>query len=146
MKVFIVFSAIFMMGLTCIVYQGDINVYMHEQETLKMIAEEAACRAALELDENAYGMGEKRFDTDAAESSVAAYIDDSYKLLVRGSKYLINFAISYEDDEHGYSFENDEKLPAVTVSVKAETDDFFRLPFLHRNSITRKSKYEIKGR
>ena len=51
MKVFIVFSAIFMMGLTCIVYQGDMNVYMHEQETLKMIAEEAACQAALELDE-----------------------------------------------------------------------------------------------
>ena len=58
MKVFIVFSAIFMMGLTCIVYQGDMNAYMHEQETLKMIAEEAACRAALELDESAYGMGE----------------------------------------------------------------------------------------
>ena len=123
MKVFIVFSAIFMMGLTCIVYQGDMNAYMHEQETLKMIAEEAACRAALELDESAYGMGEKRFDEYAAESSVAAYVSD----------------------EHGYSIGNDEEFPAVIVSVRVETDDFFRLPFLHRNSITRKSKYEIKG-
>ena len=60
MKVFIVFSAIFMMGLTCIVYQGDMNAYMHEQETLKMIAEEAACRAALELDESLW-YGRKAF-------------------------------------------------------------------------------------
>lgn len=145
MKVFIVFSAIFMMGLTCIVYQGDMNVYMHEQETLKMIAEEAACQAALELDESAYGMGEKRFDTDAAESSVAAYVDGARKLLVRGREYSMSFEMIYEDDGHGYSAENEELLPAVSVSVTAETDDFFRLPFLYRNSITRKSKYEIKG-
>ena len=43
MKVFIIFSAIFMMGMTCMIYQGDVNVYMHEQETLKMIAEEEEC-------------------------------------------------------------------------------------------------------
>ena len=145
MKVFIVFSAIFMMGLTCIVYQGDMNAYMHEQETLKMIAEEAACRAALELDESAYGMGEKRFDEYAAESSVAAYVSEARRLLAYGGKYEISFKMSYEDDEHGYSLGNDEEFPAVIVSVRVETDDFFRLPFLHRNSITRKSKYEIKG-
>ena len=91
-------------------------------------------------------MGEKRFETDAAESSVAAYVEYSRRLLARGRKYRMSFEMTYEDDKHGYGAENGELLPAVSVAVTAETDDFFRLPFLHKESITRKSKYEIKGR
>ncbi len=125
MKIFIVFTAIMMMGLTCVVYQGDMNMYRHEQETLKMIAEEAACQAALCFDEEAYGRGIKRFDKAEAEKTVASYIQAGKKLLAGGKKYEMTFEISYEDDEHGYNVVAEECLPAVILSVTAKTDDFF---------------------
>lgn len=145
MKVLIVFSAIFMMAFTCVIYQGDMNLYMHEQETLKMIAEEAACQAALCLDENSYGEGRREFDKKAALEAVSKYIEDSRDLLANGEEYAITYVVHYEDDETGYLPENEKKNPSVTVDISAETDDFFRLPFLTKTEITRKSKYEIKG-
>ena len=145
MKVYIVFTAIFMMAFTCVVYQGDMNLYRHEQETLKMSGEEAACKAALCIDDEAYGEGIKKFDYADAEKAVDTYIEYSRRLLAGGDDYNISFDIVYEDDERGYDIENHEKRPSVHVSVSAECDDFFRLPFLFKNEITRKSKYEIKG-
>ena len=144
MKVFIIFSAIFMMGMTCMIYQGDVNVYMHEQETLKMIAEEAACQAALCLDDEAYGEGIMRFDTETAYAQVMLYTDEARKLLAYGDTYDFDIGISFEDDEKGYTDSNEDRNPTVTVTVKAAGDDFFRLPFLYKNTITRKSKYEVQ--
>lgn len=145
MKVFIVFTALFMMAFTCVVYQGDVNKYMHEQETLKIIAEEAACQAAMRIDEEEYGMGRKVFDYSEAETAAAVYVEAGRKLLAEGIKYDISYSMNFEDDLAGYDAENEENIPAVTVSVCAETDDFFRLPFLKKSEITRKSKYEVKG-
>lgn len=145
MKVFIVFSALLMMGFTCVIYQGDVNRYMHEQETLKMIAEEAACQAALCLDESALGIGIRKFSDTEAEEAAARCIENGRNQLAGGGEYEIRWEIGYEDDIRGYSRENSSQNPAVLLSVTIQTEDFFRLPFLFQDSITRKSKYEIKG-
>ena len=145
MKVFIVFTAIFMMAFTCVVFQGDMNVYMHDQETIKMIAEEAACQAALCIDEEAYGMGIKKFDTDEADEITVKYIAGSKKMLAKKGQNNIEYSIGYEDDIHGFRSMNKSMCPAATVTVKVVTDDYFRLPFLRKESITRRSRYEIEG-
>ena len=134
-----------MMAFTCVIYQGDMNRFMHEQETLKMIAEEAACQAALCMDDEAYGEGIAKFDTLLAEEAVSTYVEAGRKLFADGDDYILSYEIIYEDDSCGYLAENTLKRPSVTVSVKAETEDFFSLPFLKLTEITRKSKYEIKG-
>ena len=145
MKVFIVFSALLMMGFTCVIYQGDVNRYMHEQETLKMIAEEAACQAALCLDDAALGTGVRKFADNEAEKAAGKCIESGRKQLAGGGEYEIRWEMEYEDDVRGYSRENSLQNPSVTLAVTIKTDDFFRLPFLFKDSITRKSKYEIKG-
>ena len=145
MKIFIVFTALLMMGFTCVIYHGDVNRYMHEQETLKMIAEEAACQAALCLDEEALAEGIIKFAAADAESAAEACIENGRKQLADGKIYEISWNIAFEDDVAGYDAENTDELPSVEVAVTIKRDDFFRLPFLYKDSVTRKSKYEIKG-
>ena len=133
-----------MLGITCTVYQADMNVYMFEQETLKQISEEAACQGALCYDESEFGEGRYIFDQAEADQTIGKYINNSIKLLANGENYIINYKTEYEDESVGWNAENTEHRPAVTVTVTITADDFFRLPFLKETSLTRTSKYETK--
>ena len=130
--------------MTCVVYQGDVNLYMYEQETLKQITEEAACQGALALSEEEYACGRLVFDKEAADEAVERYIRSGMKLFAGGNDYNTSFITEYEDDETGYGADNPMHYPTVTVTMTIETDDFFRLPLMERKTITRQSKYEIR--
>ena len=145
MKVFIVACAVFMMGFTCLVYETDMGAYMYEQETLKMVTEEASCRGALCLDGEAYSRGEIVFDRELADRCIEEYMDTIGGLFLNGSGYSREYTVIYEDDMSGYAADNVEHCPSVTVEMSITTDDFFRLPVLSADTITRRSKYELKG-
>lgn len=52
----------------------------------------------------------------------------------------ISYEVKYEDDFRGY--ENQE-IPSVTVSLTADTEDIFKLPFIEVKEVKRTAKYEL---
>jgi len=143
MKVFIVFLGIFIISVSAVVFQGDLGAYGHELLLLKEAAEEGAAGAALCLNEEEYAKGNLVFDYKEGEKYIEdylAYIKRNSKALSEGENY---YNIIFQDDKLGYSLENVEKIPSVTVEVKVLTEDLFRVPFINVTSLERRAQYEL---
>ncbi len=128
MKGIIVFFSIFILALTIVVYDTDMGAYMQKQEKIKALAEDAAAGAAMYFLEEDYGKGIFKFNRQEGQKFIDFILTNKFP----GEK------MSYE-----ILFDEDEKAPSVTVSIKVEGKDMFRLPFIKVNSIERKGKYEL---
>lgn len=147
MKVFIVFVGILMMAVSCLSYQGDAGRYRHDQSVLKAMAEDVACGSALCLRNEDYSNGSMIFDEEEAFKYTEKFIKENEDRLCNKLLGDIYIQMEYEDDKakNGYSKENKECEPAVTVTLKASIEDAFRLPFIKVENITRKARYQIKN-
>ncbi len=146
MKVFITFSALLIVMCSCLVYRGDLERYNYEQELLKMVAEECAACAALDLDAEEASMGNTVFDRKLAYESAHAHMTYALKKNSTMWKYgdvNLHMEIEFEDDFAGYSAANSADNPTVSVKITASGNDFFHLPFLEKRTISRRSKYEL---
>lgn len=144
MKVFIVFLALLVVCSMGLIYQGDMNYYMHEQLTVKEMAEECACGAALLIDQKAYGTGKLVFLQDEGNDYAKNFVQ--FRQENRNNDYNkreLSLNLQFEDDEVGYGKENTEKRPAVIATVISEGKDIFRLPFLEVKTVKRIARYEL---
>ena len=110
---------------------------------LKEAAEECAAGASLFLQEEAYSRGTVVFDYEQADGyikSYLAYIKRNSKALSQGRAF---YTAVFEDDEMGYSPDNTDKIPAVTVQIHVDTADLFRVPFIEVTSLERRARYEL---
>ncbi|MDD2217839.1 MAG: hypothetical protein PHW03_00810 [Eubacteriales bacterium] len=144
MKTFIVFLGILMMCMSGFVYHADANWYTHDIVMMKIIADEAACQAALCIDEEAYGRGEYCFSYGESEGYASEYILSAQRMLKAELIEDIKYEITFEDDGKGYSSDNKERNPAVIIRLTAETEDMFHLPVLSKNEMNAYSRYEIE--
>lgn len=140
MKILLIFTAILVINMSFIVYQGDMNKYMQAQTYLKITAEECAAGAALYFDEEYFSQGKMVFNYDEGEKYIKYLIEqeESRMPFPKGSK--MTYSLGFEDDLQGFE---KEPIPAVTVRLKVETEDLFRLPFLTVTSVERGTKYEL---
>ncbi len=140
MKVFIVFMGILTAGISFVVYLGDMGRYEHDMNAVKAAAEECAAGAALLVDEAEYAEGRFVFDREAGQ----AYADEFVGYVFSGKNVREAVCeLSFEDDSAGFGAENNGMSPAVTARVTVSTGDFFRLPFLTVDRITREARYEV---
>lgn len=142
MKVFIVFISLLVINVSFLSYQGDMNKFVRQQATLKYIAEECAATAATIVSAEEYANGRIVFDYESG--NVYAENFAIYTLENWGIKGSIKCTLEFEDEDMGYSLENVNNKPAVTATVKLDTEDIFRLPILSLNSITRKARYQLE--
>lgn len=144
MKVFLIFLSLFIVNITLITYQGDMNRYLQLRTFLKFEAEECAGGASLYYDEEAYGNGKMVI----AEKESRAYINRivteaaASPTMPPGSR--LTFSTEIVDDEKAAS--DGEQAPSVTVTLHLDTPDLFRLPFLKVTEVTRKAKYQLSSR
>lgn len=139
MKVFIVFFALLIVNLSFMVYQSDMANYEQVQSYLKATAEECAAGASLYYDEASYSEGRLTFQYQEGEAYVK-YLLENQKSNPLGKKAQVQYHMVYEDDTIGYS---GNEIPSVTVLLKMQTPDLFRLPFLTRTEVVRMAKYEL---
>jgi len=153
MKVFIVFLGLFLIHVSFLSYQGDLGYYVRCQAFLKAVAEECAAGAALYYDEEAYAEGCFRFLTDEGRKHIDYILEESRKTMPFPPDSVISYEVIFRDDDLGYEgsqetgndteTEGGERIPSVTVTITALTEDLFRLPFLEVQEIKRAAKYEL---
>lgn len=130
MKTFLMFLAIFIISMSFVVYQGDIDQYTRLQTFLKATAEEAACVAALYYDEEAFSRGFMVINGAEGEKYLAELIlQTEDKLSLRGD-FDISGSMEIGDKD-------------VVVTLELNCDNLFRLPFLRKNKVVRSAKYEL---
>ncbi len=142
-KVFIVFMSVFIFSVYAISFQGDLNSYCREELVFKEITEEAAAGASLLIEEEEFSIGNIVFDYEKGKEYAAEYINHSKinsRILQKGKE---TFSIEFQDDKMGYDRDNTEKIPAVRVTLKCETKDMFRIPFVKVCHMERTSEYEL---
>lgn len=149
MKVFIIFWGLLIVNISFVVYQGDMSRYVQAQVFLKAIAEECAAGSALYFNQEEYSDGRFIFNYDEGRKYTEYIIGESQKRMpfVKGS--IVSYDIHFQDDLQGYE-DNDgnrlsgrKEVPSVTVELKVDTEDMFRLPFLEICHVTRMAKYEL---
>ena len=137
MKVFIVFLAMLFLSVSFLTYQEDMGRYIQTQTDLKALVEECAAGASLYYEEESYSEGKLIFRYDECRKYTEATMERFQETMYFSRESSFQYTIDYEDD----FYEPCEK-PAVIVEIKVDTSDFFRLPFLTVNQVTRKSRYE----
>ncbi len=141
MKVMIVAFSLLIVGMTFVVYQGDMNRYMQIQAFLKANAEECAAGAALYYDEDAYSRGKMVIFKDEAERYVEHLVENAAARLSRCQDGDLYYELLIAD------MEGDDLLvgqaPYTQVVLRFATKDLFRLPFLNVHQVVRSSKYEL---
>ncbi len=138
MKVFLVFLGLLIINTGFLAYQGDLGRYVRCQIFMKALAEECAAGAALYYDEEAYSDGELRFYYDESREYIEFLLEESRDRMPLPKGSALYYEAVFEDDLLGY-----EENPSVTVSLTAQTEDLFRLPFLEVTEIKRAAKYEM---
>ncbi|MGI6752416.1 MAG: hypothetical protein ACOX4U_07435 [Anaerovoracaceae bacterium] len=139
MKVFLVFISLFMINVSFLSFQGDMNRYIQLRTFLKYQAEECAASAALYYDEESYGNGVMAISMEEATEYMDYTIEQliSSPMIPSGAELLYDIVI--QDDEKGYL--DEDKIPSVTVTLHMDTPDLFRLPFLEVIEVERKARY-----
>lgn len=140
MKAFLFFLGLFIINVSFIAYQSDLDRYVQAQNFLKATAEECAAGASLYYNEEEYSEGKIIFKYEEGIKYTEDLIEKSKKCMPFEKNCKITYTIEFEDDFKGYQR---SKNPSVTVSLKVLTKDLFRLPFLKVNQVERKSKYEL---
>ncbi|MFV0516298.1 MAG: hypothetical protein ACK5MV_02770 [Aminipila sp.] len=146
MKVFLTFLSLFVLGIWCIVFQGDLGSYNHDSLLLKEAAQECAAGAATFIDEREFAQGRIVFDYNSGK----LYVEDYLAYIIKNSKTLsegkVTYSISFEDEMQGFHVANEEKIPAVFVKISVGNYTFFRLPFFKVSNLERSARYELPER
>ena len=154
MKVFIVFCGLLIVNLSFLSYQGDMGRYIQSQNYLKAVAEESAAGAALYYNESAYSEGEFYFRYEEGQKYIDYIINESRSEMPLLKDSEISYEVKFQDDfmgyqesnsddKHGRENDSEENIPSVTVSITADTEDMFHLPFIEVTKIKRTAKYEL---
>ncbi|MCR5481456.1 MAG: hypothetical protein K6F52_01485 [Clostridia bacterium] len=144
MKIYIVFLAMLLAGITALSYNSDMMKFVYEENLLKAVAEECASGAAMLQNEDAYSEGQTVFEE--AEGLEYAQNHINYALSKKNGVKSFEVSLEFEDDEKGYSEKNSMLIPTVTATVTMKCEDIFRLPFITVSEVTRTSAYELKER
>ena len=149
MKVFIVFLALFTVGLSFTSYQGDMSAYVHMQTVLKEACEECAGGAALLLDMEEYGNGRLVFDQEQGRKYAEKYTEHILKDALKGNVKSAVCTLKFKDDKVNDFAASDPEYsypyPAVTAVIELETEDLFGLPFLSVTEVERQACYELSS-
>lgn len=141
MKIFLISLSLFIINISFLSFQGDLSRYIQLRTFLKYQAEEFASGAALYYDEEEYGKGHMVIE----QTEALAYMNHVISNLKLSSTIPIDTHVSYEmvilDDEKGYG--EGKEVPSVTVTLRMESPDIFRLPFLKVTEIERMARYEL---
>ncbi len=165
MKVFIVFLALVLLNVNMMVFQDDYLMYENLQKSVKVIADDCAYGSAMLYDEESYGEGFLKYDTEEATKYIQ-HVIDKYNIgttdsLMKDLHYKAYFFDDFGqcqvlDDgleketfgvEYPYIFIDDqgyeEKVsePMVKVVISVETADVFRFDYLYSPLIIRSSSY-----
>lgn len=148
MKVFIVFLALFTVGISFVSYQGDMSRYVYMQTVLKEACEECAAGAALCLEEEEYGDGRLVFDREEglryAEKYTAHIVQGSLGDSVKSAECTLRFKDDETNDFAAGDAEYSSAYPTVSAEIRLETEDLFGLPFLTVTELARSACYELK--
>lgn len=130
MKTFLMFLALFIVNMSFVVYQGDLNRYIRLQTFLKATAEEAACGAALYYDEEAYSRGFMVINQTEGEKYLAELLLQAEEKLDLKGEFTLAGEIEAGDKD-------------VVVTLELNCEDLFRLPYLKKDKVLRSAKYEL---
>ncbi len=130
MKTFLMFIALFIVNMSFLVYESDLNRYIQLQTYLKAVAEEAACGAAMYYDEEAYSRGFMVINRTEGEKYLEELLDQA--------RLRLNLKETFTLSGQMETGESD-----VVVILELECADVFRLPYLTKNRIIRGAKYEL---
>lgn len=170
MKVLIVFLSIFIINISLLTYQSDVNRFNNIQETIKNLSDEGAASSSLYYDEVEYSMGYLVANRDEAIKHLEflfSHMKNQYiNIEIASIEYYIYF---FDQSNKMYAYKNgslvsenliampyyfiDEnnntiiiREPSVVLNVNLSIKDIFRLPFIKQESVSRSSMYEIKAR
>ena len=124
------FLALFIINMSFVVYQGDLDRYVRLQTFLKATAEEAACAAALYYDEEAYSRGFMEINQAEGEKYLEELLFQAEEKLKLGGDFSLTGYMEVEDRE-------------VMVTLELNCEDLFRLPYLKKDKVLRSAKYEL---
>lgn len=130
-----------LVGVSFVIFQGDMNRYLQIQSFLKATAEECAAGAALYYDSEAYSLGRMYFQRDEASRYVAYMVEEAAGVMSLSGTEELTYELTISDERDG-----DLPLgqsPWVQVTLCYETEDLFRLSFLEVNRVVRSGKYEL---
>lgn len=133
MKTFLMFLALFIINMSFVVYQGDLDRYVRLQIFLKATAEEAACGAALYYDEEAYGNGFMEINRAEGDKYLEELLFQAEEKLKLNGDFSLTGHMEVEDRE-------------VVVTLELNCENLFRLPYLKRDKVLRSAKYELAHR
>lgn len=142
MKIFFVFLGLMIANVTFLFYQSDFSRYLELQTMLKALAEECAAGAALYYEEEEYSRGFFVIQDIEAVQFVEAQISQAEGLLSQGEGKSLSYVIDISDDR-STDLNRENSSPSVTVTIRLDTEDIFRLSFLKVDHIIRSSKYEL---
>lgn len=146
MKIFLVFCAVFVLFVGSLCFHSDLCRYVLIQNSVKSLAEDLACGAALLLSETAYSDGQLCFDRPVVESYVTSQLAHAERSagLLRGG--TLSATLILLDDLNGYGsaekYGVHRRLPAVCVELTYEADRLFRLPFMDIPNLSRTAVYQ----
>lgn len=142
MKIFIVFMGLLVINVSFLSYQGDMNQFVRQQAILKFLAEECAASAAALMDEEEYALGRMVFNHERGEEHVEDFLQ--YTITAWGLTGQLSCKLDFEDDQMGYPDENPSEIPAVSATIRYETEDLFHLPFITLTQLERKARYQLE--
>lgn len=145
MKTFLVFCAALLLQVSFLAHYSDLNRFALLQKEVKVLAEECASGAALQLDEASYALGRLVIDEGRAQ----AFVEEAKERARRSGLLALGGRLRSElvlfDDEKGYAgcqiYGLPPEVPGAAVAVTYEGEDLFRLPFLSLNRLSRRAAY-----
>lgn len=159
MKVLIVSLGLLLVGVTFVIYQGDMSRYLQIQTFVKAVAEECAAGAALYYDEEAYSRGSMVIRQEEAVKYIDHLVEEAADQLRLSEGEGISYELQIAGEKGGMRLlgegggtdtpgENGGDSPAgqspwVEVTLRLKTKDLFRLPFLKAEQVVRSGKYEL---
>ncbi|MDR3242909.1 MAG: hypothetical protein LBT34_03150 [Clostridiales Family XIII bacterium] len=148
MKVLITFLALFAVNMGFLLYQSGMGGYLSAQTYLKELAEECASGVALYFDARAYADGDVVFNQAEGEKYIAYLLAADGKQAPFTVEGDISCEVKFFDDFTGYLREDSvngvrDGHPSVWIRLSAETEEFFRLPFISVKHIERQAFYEF---
>jgi len=130
MKIFMVFVALLLVFTVSFTFAADINRYSEMQKSLKYMAEECACGAALMTDAQMASYGYIEIDEEAAEK----YCTDICNTLAQRQSCFSGGTVSISKVTIGKQY-------AAVGLTYTQSASIFRLPWLDVKSLSREAEY-----
>lgn len=144
-----VFLGLFIINISFLTYQTDMDRYVKGQVFLKALAEECAAGAALYYDAEEYSHGRLVFNYEEGEKYIKYIIDSTRSKSPFLQLGKLSYQTEFQDDDLGYkdgeghNLSYEKGVPSLTVTLTYDIPDMFRLPFIEVTQITRMSRYEL---